>query len=183
MSRPPVEGNKAILAKAGITVAGGGAGSAVTLLAVHKPAATIVIAACIAAGAIASAGARAIESVWSRRSGVIAAKGKAKADRIRAKADEKALLIRAASEAEALGLRTRTYTAVVQAGLDAQAASQAKEMLAFLPVNPDLPENKRLSDDALKETLADLLRQTGSPSKGPRPRSSSVVVSMPRRGN
>ena len=182
MSRPPVASSKAILSKIGITVASGGAGSAATLMVFHKLAAVLVVAGCTATVAIANCAAHIAESIWSRRAMVIAAKGKARAVQIEATGDKEALLIGANSEAAALLQRSRVYTAIAQAGLDADTAAQAKDMLAYWVVNPELPEGRRVGDAVLKDILADLRRQPGSPSKGPRPRPSNVVT-LPRRGD
>lgn len=90
-------------------------------------------------------------------------------------------LIKAASEAKALAERTRAYTTVLEAGLEPGRAAQAAEMIAYMTVSPDLPESKRASDPVIKELVTELRRSPSSPSKGPRPRSSDVVVTMPRR--
>ena len=182
MPSTPKDGSRAIAAHLGLTAAGGGsAGTVIALLTVHKPAAILLPAAFIGAGAIAAALAQIVESVCSRRAAVLTAKGKAQVEIIDATARKEALLITAVSEANALARRTLAYAAVIETGLDPQRATQASEMLEHMTLNIDLPEHKRPGDDAVKEILTILRPHPGGPTRGPKSRSSDVVVDLRRR--
>jgi len=51
-------------------------------------------------------------------------------------------------------MRAQTRTALAQAGTEPGKLEQAAEMLRLLPIDPDLPQGRRLNDLALARLLA-----------------------------
>jgi hypothetical protein len=137
-------------ARVGLTIGSGGAGSLAALAFVHNPTATTLAAAAVTAALAANAA----ESACAGLPGIITAISNLLTLRIRAKADAKATLIFAAARAD-----------LARSGLDPGSSAHAADMLRFLCLNPDLPENRRPADETfLKLQAATRTRSTSSES-------------------
>jgi hypothetical protein len=129
---PPALGN--IATRIGLTIGGGGAGTLAALALIHNPGTTE-----LAAGAATMVfAAHAAESASKTLPSIIAAVSNLLVARIRAKADGKATIIIATTRAE-----------LARAGLDPSHTAQAAEMQRLLSVNPDLPKDRRPTDETL----------------------------------
>jgi hypothetical protein len=128
---PPAVGS--IAPKIGLTVGGGGAGSLAALALVHKPGTTAIAA----AGVGVAFAANAAESASRSLPTIIDAISNLLTARIRARADAKATIILVTVRAE-----------LARAGLDPGKSIQAAEMQRALGMNPDLPGDRRPSDEA-----------------------------------
>jgi hypothetical protein len=136
-----------ITTRLALALGGGGTGLVGMLAFVHKPS-----TAALAAGA---AGAALVTNV-------ISSAGRALPEIIRALSDRKTARIQATADAQTQVLRTQARIQLAHDGTDPEKFPQAAEMLRLLAIDPDLPEGRRLNDDALAKLLA-----------GPRPRSTS----------
>ena len=130
---------RSIASRIGLTI---GAGSAVwlaTLAVIHKPDITTVGAATV----VVAVAVNAVESIFKALPGIIKTISACRIAHISAKA-----------EAEAMVMRTQTRTALAQAGTEPGKLEQAAEMLRLLPIDSDLPQGRRLNDQALARLLA-----------------------------
>jgi hypothetical protein len=123
-----------ILTRAGLTVGGGGAGSLATLALIHRPDTTAIAA----GAAIAALAANVAESAGNALPGVISAISNLLTGCIRARADAKSTNINAATRAK-----------IAEAGLDPSKTASAAEMLRAMSGNPDLPKDRRPTDETL----------------------------------
>lgn len=117
-----------------LTAGGGGAGSLAALALVHKPGTTAVAAAAVSVALAANAA----DSATKALPAIIEAVGNLLTARIRAKADAKATIILA-----------KTRDELARAGLDSGKTAQAAEMQRCLTSNPDLPKDRRPTDETL----------------------------------
>jgi hypothetical protein len=123
-----------IATRIGLTVGGGGAGTLATLALIHRPDTTA-----IATGtATAAFAAHVTKSASKTLPGIITAISNLLTARIRARADAKATIILATTRAE-----------LARAGLDPSKTAQAAEMQRLLSINPDLPKDRRPTDETL----------------------------------
>ena len=143
-----------ILTRVGLTVGGGGAGSLATLAVIHRPDTTAIAA----GAAIAALAANVAESAGNALPGIITAISNLLTGCIRARADAKSTNINAATRAK-----------IAEAGLDPSKTASAAEMLRAMSGNPDLPKNRRPTDETLiKLQGAHRTRSsTGEPSTDP----------------
>jgi hypothetical protein len=160
-----------IAARGGLAVGCGGAGSLAALALAQD-----VGAPAVAAGAVGVA--LAMSAVKSL-AGVIDALANLLTGFIRARADAKATVISARVRAD-----------LARAGLDPEKTQQAAEMQRALSVNPDLPKDRRLADEALiKLHGASRARSsTSEPATGPdtpgnAPRNSKANKVVPIRSD
>jgi hypothetical protein len=151
-----------IATRIGVAAGGGGAGTLVTLALVHRPT-TTAIAAGAATAAIA---AHASESACKALPAIITAISNLLTARTRTRADAKATIILA-----------RTRADLAKAGLDPGQTAAAAEMQRLLIMNPDLPKDRRPTDETLLKLQAthrarNSTTETGagpdSPGNGPR---------------
>ena len=144
-----------IATRIGLTIGGGGAGWLGALTVAHRPDAAVVAAAVVAAALATSV----TEVIFTSLPEIIKARGKAKKE-----------IIRETAEAKATLMRTETRTALLRAGLEPGKAAQADEMLRRQPIDADLPEGRRLNDEALARLLTtSRSRRTGTrPGNGPK---------------
>jgi hypothetical protein len=119
----------------GLTVGGGGgAGTLAALALMHRPGTTV-----LAAGAATAAlAAHAAESASKTLPGIITAISNLLTARTRARADAKATIILATTRAD-----------LARAGLDPSQTAQAAEMQRWLSANPDMPKDRRPTDETL----------------------------------
>lgn len=141
-------------ARIGLTVGGGGAGSLATLALVHMPSTTEIAAAAVSVALAANAGdsaARALPAIIEAVSNLLTA-------RIRAKADAEATIILAHSRDD-----------LARAGLDPAKTAQAAEMQRCMTANPDLPQDRRPSDETLikLQGASRARNNTSEPGTGP----------------
>jgi glycine/D-amino acid oxidase-like deaminating enzyme len=123
-----------IATRIGLTIGGGGAGSLAALALIHRHGTTAV-----AAGAVTVAfAAHVAESASKTLPAIITAISNLLSARTRARADAKATIILATTRAE-----------LAQAGLDPNQTAQAAEMQRQLSANPDLPKDRRPTDETL----------------------------------
>jgi hypothetical protein len=138
----------------GLTVGSSGAAGFAALASVSRISAAMVGIGLAIAG-IAYYVPRAVESIWKRRPQVIKAKGEAKATVITAKSEAWALRKRTATRAK-LELRARP--------------DKIEEVLRLRIIDVDLPEGRRMSDEAVAKLLAAKTRgEATKPSGGAPP--------------
>ena len=127
-----------ISGKAGLTAGGsGGLLSGFTLA--HQPVVAMVSAVAFAAALSLP---KIFESIYKRRPAILKAKGDAQVDKIKA-----------ASEAAALITRTQAQVDLLRSGMEPGKVAAAAEMLRQQSINTDLPEARRLNDEALAKLL------------------------------
>ncbi len=137
----------------GLAAGCGTAGSLTALAFVHHANAPLIAAGVAIAALTVSAASSALNSVPA----AVEAIGGLLTALIRARADAKATVIIAKVRAQ-----------LARAGLDPAKTHQAIEMQRLLPVNPDLPQGRRPSDETLlKLHLASRVRNGGEPVTGP----------------
>lgn len=144
-----------IATRVGLTIGGGGAGWLGAIAVIHQPG-TAAVAAVVVAAALATSVA---EVIFTSLPEIIKARGEAKKEIIRETAEAKAILMRA-----------ETRTALLRAGVEPGKAAQADDMLRRQAIDTDLPEGRRLNDEALVRLLtAPRTRKTGTrPDNGPK---------------
>jgi hypothetical protein len=137
------------------TAGGGGVGLLGGFTLAHDPAAAVAAALILAAAANVP---KIIESIFKRRPAILKAKGEADVQRIKA-----------ASEAAALIARTEVQAELLRSGMDRSKTESALEMLRQQAINVDLPERRRLNDEALAKLLTpQKTKTTGTqPDSGP----------------
>jgi hypothetical protein len=127
-------GLRSIPTRIGLTVGGGGVGSLATLALIHRPDTTVIAA----GAAIATLAAHLAGSVGNALPGIITAISNLLTSRIRAKAD-----------AESTNTSATTRSQIALAGLDPVKTAAAAEMLRAMSGNPDLPRERRPTDETL----------------------------------
>jgi hypothetical protein len=125
----PSTTRRSIATRVGLTLGGGSAGWLGALAASHEPA---------TAATAAAAGIAALAVICTALPEIIRSRGEAKSSTIRETA-----------EAQALLMRTETRTALLRAGLSAGTTPQALDMLRQGAIDTDLPQGRRLNDEAL----------------------------------
>jgi hypothetical protein len=130
---------RSIASRIGLTIGGGSAVWLATLAVVHKPTMTTIGAAAVAVAVAVNA----VEAIFKALPEIIKAISACKVAHINAKAEAKTMV-----------MRTQTRTALAQAGIEPGKLVQAAEMLRLLPIDPDLPQGRRLNDQALARLLA-----------------------------
>jgi len=152
-----------IIRRIGVPAGSGGAGLLGGFALAHNAVAAVVTALGLAC---AVSVAKIFESIYRQRAKILEVKGKAKAD-----------CIKAASEAAALLKRTDVQADLLRSGLEPGKTEPAGEMLRYLAINPDLPEDRRLNDEALAKLLTPPRTKNG----GAQPDSGSPGVVRPIR--
>jgi hypothetical protein len=130
---------RSIASRIGLTIAGASAVWLATLAVIHKPNMTTIGAAAV----VVAVAVNAVESIFKALLEIIKTVSACKVAHISAKA-----------EAETMIMRAQTRTALAQAGTEPGKLAQAAEMLRLLPIDPDLPQGRRLNDQALARLLA-----------------------------
>jgi hypothetical protein len=160
----------------GLIAGSGGAGTLAALALVHKPGTTV-----IAAGAATVAfAAHAAGSAGKSLPGIIAAISNLLTSRIRVKAD-----------ADVTRTLAETRADLARAGLDPAHTAQAAEMLRALSANPDLPKERRPTDETLIKLQGSQRRTNGSergtgpdaPGDGPGNRRATASKVVPIRSD
>jgi hypothetical protein len=127
----------------------GGAGAVFVHMALMSVSVLLIVVVGLAITAVAHAGAAAVESIWKRRPQVVEKKGAAKEKKIRAKGEARVGKIKAKAEAKSLLERTRQLGAMESR----VSPTDILDAIALRAANPDLPEDRRPTDDTLIKIL------------------------------
>jgi len=133
---------------------GGGAGLLGLLATIRNPGTTLAIAVVFAAALISNAIAKVTDSIYRHRPEIIKELGEREANLVAAQSNAMVQIIRATSEADALMQRTYVRRELLEAGILPGGSDRVIELLRQQPIDADLPEDRRLDNEALAKLLA-----------------------------
>lgn len=159
---------RSIATRIGLTIGGGSAGTFAVLAFAHRPGMAVLAAAAAGTAIIANA----IESICRVLPDTINAIRDLLTARTRARADAKKTI-----------MMTKLRAELARSGIDSSKTAQAAEMLWFLAIDPDMPEDRRLNDEMLSKHMGTFWPRNNSRKLGSGPENPGNGSKRPRSSN